>query len=84
MARCTSAKLGEVYRRMGAVSVAGVIGRFQDRGLSYRTIDALIKSGLDFPEMLLNKTDAEIFMLPGIGKVSRDEIMRYKEKFEKQ
>jgi len=54
---------------------------FENRGLSARTIDALVAGGIDAPERLLFATEAELNKLSGIGKVSLDEIMRYRLRF---
>ncbi len=55
--------------------------RFCDRGLSDRTIESLIIGGVDYPEQLLKMSEAEIFPIAGIGKVSLSETMQYKQKF---
>jgi DNA-directed RNA polymerase alpha subunit len=55
--------------------------RFLDRGLSDRTVESLIIGGVDYPEQLLKMSEAAIFRIAGIGKVSLSEIMQYKQKF---
>lgn len=52
---------------------------FRNRGLSERTIDALLDCGIDAPERLLSMTPAQLSEIPGIGKASLGEIMRYRE-----
>jgi DNA-directed RNA polymerase alpha subunit len=54
---------------------------FDHRRLSARTIDALAACGIDAPERLLFATEAELKNLPGIGKASLGEIMRYRMRF---
>ena len=84
MPRRTLAELREAYSRRAEESMADQIVRFVDRGFSYRTIVALINSGIDFPEKLMNKSEAEILRTSGIGKICLAEIMKYREKFGKQ
>jgi len=47
-------------------------------GFSERTIAALVAASIDVPERLLFATEEEIGKIPGIGKVSRQEIARYR------
>jgi DNA-directed RNA polymerase alpha subunit len=54
---------------------------FNNRGLSARTIEALVACGIDAPERLLFATEAELKRLSGIGKASLGEIMRYRTRF---
>jgi DNA-directed RNA polymerase alpha subunit len=54
---------------------------FRQRGLSDRTIQALVDCSIDSPERLLFMTEKEIRLIPGIGKVSLVEIIAYREKF---
>ena len=54
---------------------------FRHRGLSDRTIQALVDCSIDSPERLLFMTEKEIRLIPGIGKVSLVEIIAYREKF---
>jgi hypothetical protein len=51
---------------------------FRDTGLSDRTVTALLASGIDVPKRMLSMTLTEIAIIPGVGKVSLDEIMRYR------
>jgi len=51
---------------------------FKDTGLSGRTVKALLACGIDVPKRLLSMTPAEIAIIPGVGKVSLGEIMRYR------
>jgi DNA-directed RNA polymerase alpha subunit len=54
---------------------------FDHRGFSSRTIDAFVARGIDAPERLLFATEAELKQIPGIGRASFDEIMRYRARF---
>ena len=54
---------------------------FRQRGLSDRTIQALVDCSIDSPERLLFMTEKEIRLIPGIGKISLVEIIAYGEKF---
>jgi DNA-directed RNA polymerase alpha subunit len=65
------------------VSARAVLSRsqFTGRGLTDRTVDALIARGIDAPERLLFVTETDLRKIPGIGKVSVDEIMRYRARF---
>ena len=56
---------------------------FDHRGFSSRTIDALVARGIDAPERLLFATEAELKQIPGIGRASFDEIMRYRARFQR-
>jgi hypothetical protein len=53
---------------------------FRSRGLSRRTIDALVACGMDIPERLLFATEIELREIPGIGKASLHEIMSYRDR----
>jgi hypothetical protein len=54
---------------------------FRHRGLSDRTIQALVGCSIDSPERLLFMTEKEIHSIPGIGKASMAEIIAYRDKF---
>jgi hypothetical protein len=54
---------------------------FRHRGLSDRTIQALVDCSIDSPERLLFMTEKEIQLIPGIGKVSMAEIILYRDSF---
>jgi hypothetical protein len=54
---------------------------FQRRGLSHRTIQALIDHGVDLPERLLFMKNAELNAIRGIGKASLAEIAAYQARF---
>jgi DNA-directed RNA polymerase alpha subunit len=54
---------------------------FRHRGLSDRTIQALVDCSIDSPERLLFMTEKEIQLIPGVGKVSMAEIVAYRVKF---
>ena len=51
---------------------------FRDTGLSDRTVRALLACGIDVPKRLLSMTPDKIAIIPGVGKVSLGEIMRYR------
>lgn len=51
---------------------------FRDQGLSSRTIHALVNCGIDTPERLRSITEAQLRAIPAIGKVSMQEILRYR------
>ena len=51
---------------------------FWDTGLSDRTVKALLACGIDAPKRLLSMTPVQIAVIPGVGKVSLDEVMRYR------
>jgi DNA-directed RNA polymerase alpha subunit len=57
------------------------ISPFKDRGFSERTIEALVACGIDAPERLLFSTEAELKQIPGIGKASLEEIIKYRARF---
>jgi DNA-directed RNA polymerase alpha subunit len=54
---------------------------FHNRRFSRRTIDALIARGIDAPERLLFATEADLKRIPGVGRASLNEIMRYRAQF---
>jgi len=54
---------------------------FRHRGLSDRTIQALVDCSIDSPERLLFMTEKEIQFIPGIGKMSMAEIILYRDRF---
>jgi DNA-directed RNA polymerase alpha subunit len=58
-------------------------GPFEHRGFSKRTIEAVIACGIDAPERLLFMTEDELRSIPGVGKVSLAEIMRYRVRFKR-
>jgi hypothetical protein len=70
-AAATASKLASVMR---AIS-------FRGRGLSDRTIQALLDHGIDFPEPLLFMEPSQLKKIPGMGKAGFNEIMRYRENF---
>jgi hypothetical protein len=51
---------------------------FRDTGLSDRTVKVLLACGIDAPKRLLSMAPAEIAIIPGVGKISLGEIMRYR------
>jgi DNA-directed RNA polymerase alpha subunit len=54
---------------------------FCDRGLSQRTIQALVDCSIDAPERLLFMTEDQLKNIPGAGKESLAEIRAYRDKF---
>jgi hypothetical protein len=54
---------------------------FQNRGLSDRTIQALINYGLDAPERVLFMTEAQLRTIPGVGTASKRELRAYRVRF---
>jgi hypothetical protein len=50
---------------------------FRYRGLSDRTIKALLESGMDLPERLLGMNVYELKRMKGIGAVAVREIAQY-------
>lgn len=65
----------QIYQRVGMHLL------FAERGLSRRTIDALIYHGIKMPEWVLFMSETEIKKISGIGKSSLAEIVRYRLKF---
>ena len=70
----TASKLTSASALMRAIN-------FRGRGLSDRTIQALLDHGIDFPEPLLFMEPSQLKKIPGIGKTSFNEIKRYRERF---
>ena len=54
---------------------------FGGRGFSDPTIAALVAHGIDAPERLLFASYADLKRIPGVGKASFEEIMRYRTRF---
>jgi DNA-directed RNA polymerase alpha subunit len=78
-------------QRMAVMRAANTIAReaskgdmFRGRGLSNRTVDALVNFGIDAPEHLLFMTEEEIKKIPGVGKSSLAEIRDYRAQFMRQ
>jgi DNA-directed RNA polymerase alpha subunit len=67
--------------RTSALAVFLEPAPFQNRGFSERTIRALLDCSVDAPERLLFMRPADLKKIPGVGKASFDEIMRYRAKF---
>ena len=53
----------------------------QHRNFSDRTVEALLKDGVDAPERLLFMCPDQLRTIPGVGKVSLAEIMAYRARF---
>jgi hypothetical protein len=54
---------------------------YHGRGLSDRTVEALIAHGIMLPENLLLMTEDELKAIPGIGKASMSQIKAYRDRF---
>ena len=52
--------------------------KFEGRGFSKRTVDALLAHGINAPEQLLFMTETELQNIPDIGAISLGEIFRYR------
>jgi len=52
--------------------------KFEGRGFSKRTVDALLAYGINAPERLLFMTETELQNIPDIGAASLGEILRYR------
>jgi hypothetical protein len=55
--------------------------QYAGRGLSDRTVEALLANGIFEPERLLFMTEAQLKVMPGIGKVAMSNIGAYRAKF---
>ena len=55
--------------------------QYAGRGLSDRTVEALVANGILEPERLLFMTEAQLKVMPGIGKVAMSNIGAYRAKF---
>jgi DNA-directed RNA polymerase alpha subunit len=54
---------------------------FEHRGLSERTIRALLACAIDCPERLLFVQDETLAGIPGVGAASLSEIVKYRDRF---
>jgi hypothetical protein len=54
---------------------------YAGRGLADRTVEALVANGILEPERLLFMTEAQLKVMPGIGKVAMSNIGAYRAKF---
>jgi hypothetical protein len=52
--------------------------KFEGRGFSKRTVDALLAQGISPPERLLFMSEIELEGIPGISAISLGEILRYR------
>jgi len=52
--------------------------KFEGRGFSKQTVDALLAHGISAPERLLFMTETELQNISGIGASSLAEILRYR------
>jgi len=52
--------------------------KFEGRGFSKRTVDALLAHGFSAPERLLFMTETKLQNISGIGASSLAEILRYR------
>jgi len=55
--------------------------QYAGRGLSDRTVEALVAKGILEPERLLFMTEAQLKVMRGIGKVAMSNIGAYRAKF---
>lgn len=54
---------------------------FKNRGLSDRTIKALVNCGIDAPERVLFMPESHLRRLPGVGAASMKELRAYRARF---
>jgi DNA-directed RNA polymerase alpha subunit len=54
---------------------------FKNRGLSHRTIKALVDCGIDAPERILFMQEAHLRQIPGVGAASMKELKAYRSRF---
>lgn len=54
---------------------------FKNRGLSHRTIRALVDCGIDAPERILFMREAHLRRIPGVGAASMKELRAYRARF---
>jgi DNA-directed RNA polymerase alpha subunit len=54
---------------------------FKYRGLSHRTIKALVDCGIDAPERILFMPEAHLRRIPGVGAASLKELKAYRARF---
>ena len=54
---------------------------FKNRGLSHRTIKALVDCGIDAPERILFMPEAHLRRIPGVGAASMKELKAYRARF---
>ena len=54
---------------------------FKNRGLSHRTIKALVDCGIDAPERILFMPEAQLRRIPGVGAASLKELRAYRARF---
>jgi hypothetical protein len=54
---------------------------FKNRGLSHRTIKALVDCGIDAPERILFMPEAHLRRIPGVDAASLKELKAYRARF---
>lgn len=59
----------------------GKWSQYAGRGLNDRTVEALVANGIFEPERLLFMTEAQLKVIPGIGKVAMSNIGVYRARF---
>jgi DNA-directed RNA polymerase alpha subunit len=57
------------------------LANFTRRGLSGRTIEAVLGHGIEMPEQLLFMSEADLKAIPGVGKAALKEIAAYRARF---
>jgi hypothetical protein len=67
--------------RAEVAATVSITMSFSGRGLSHRTIDALVQHGIDAPERLLFMTETDLKNIPGVGKAALKEMMHYRLRF---
>ena len=73
-------RAASISREMGANAMRET-SPFRYRGLSDRTVDRLVAYGIDAPERLLFITPSQLRSIPGVGKRSLAEIIKYRTRF---
>jgi hypothetical protein len=77
--RTSMSAVARVFKHMHHAEVES--RPFMNRGLSDRTIKALLDCGIDAPERLLSMSLDDLRKIPGIGKMSLAEIDGYRARF---
>jgi DNA-directed RNA polymerase alpha subunit len=75
------------HSKRGAEAIASILntrrrlwqagGRFKERDLSEKTVEALCNADIDYPERLLFMPEAQIKKIAGLGPVRLAEVMAY-------
>jgi hypothetical protein len=75
------ADTGHVPAGIRVMQTIASLAPFRYRGLSDRTIQALVDARIDSPERLLFKTPEQLRSIAGIGKAALAEITAYRARF---